>query len=275
MKNIYATDRLLGEYLLFHYGDPAEILPWESGPRAALGFPVRAVTETFERFAPGGRALELGCAVGRSSFELARHCREVVGIDFSRPFIEAARQLQFEGTLDYDRIDEGKLTTRLTARVPTDIDRARVRFETGDAMALRAGLGEFDAVLAANLLCRVSEPRRCLKQFATLVRAGGQLVIATPCTWLEEFTSPKNWLGGMESAGVRVTTLDGLRGALEPAFELRNVVELPFLIREHARKFQWSVSQASVWRRVNPKPIFTPPTVFQSGLASGFPFRSL
>ncbi len=42
--NIYETRRLLDEYLLFHYGQPAEVLPWENGPREALGFPVRSDT---------------------------------------------------------------------------------------------------------------------------------------------------------------------------------------------------------------------------------------
>ena len=32
-------------------------------------------------------------------------------------------------------------------------------------------------------------------------------------------------------------------------FERVRVLDLPFLIREHARKFQWSVAQASVWIR--------------------------
>jgi hypothetical protein len=27
------------------------------------------------------------------------------------------------------------------------------------------------------------------------------------------------------------------------------VKDLPFLIREHARKFQWSVAEATIWRR--------------------------
>ncbi len=249
--NLYETDRLLSEYLLFHYGAPEEVLPWEFGPRSALGFAVRAVSETFEEDQPldEGRALDLGCAVGRSSFELARHCGEVIGIDFSHRFVEAAGGLQRKGALDYDRADEGTLTTRLVARVPSEIDRSRVRFETGDAMALREGLGVFDRVLAANLLCRLSEPRRCLERFAGLVRPGGQLVITTPGTWMDEFTPRDHWLGGVERAGVRVTTLASLREALEPAFELRRTSDLPFLIREHARKFQWSVAQASVWRR--------------------------
>lgn len=251
--NIYETDRLLCEYLLFHYGKPGEVLPWGFGPGNALGFAARAVAETFEPLPPGGRALDLGCAVGRSSFELARHCREVVGIDFSRRFIEAATHLRLHGSLDYERTDEGALKTRLTAHVPPEIERARVRFETGDAMAVGGEsdrLGSFDAVLAANLVCRLSDPARCLAALAGLVRPGGQLVITTPCTWMDDFTPRDHWLGGLERGGVRQTTLAGLRQCLEPAFELRRTSDLPFLIREHARKFQWSVAQASLWRRV-------------------------
>lgn len=37
-----------------------------------------------------GRALDLGCAVGRSTFELAREYGEVVGIDISQTFIDGA-----------------------------------------------------------------------------------------------------------------------------------------------------------------------------------------
>lgn len=41
------------------------------------------------------RALDVGCAVGGSSFELTRHFDQVVGIDFSEMFITAANVLRF------------------------------------------------------------------------------------------------------------------------------------------------------------------------------------
>ena len=94
MSAIYETEKLLAEYLLFHYGADDEILPpeesWPDGMRAALGFPVRTV----RHFATTSvaRALDLGCAVGRSTCEMARNCNEVVGIDFSHAFIRAISQ---------------------------------------------------------------------------------------------------------------------------------------------------------------------------------------
>ena len=249
--NIYETDKLLAEYLLFHYGTPEEVLPQAGGPREALGYPARCVSECVAAaLVPAkARALDLGCAVGRSTFELARHCGEVVGIDFSRRFIAASDVLRRDGALDYLRADEGALTTPCRASVPPEIDRQRVAFEVGDAMDLRAGLGAFDVVLLANLIDRLSEPQRCLAQLPGLVKAGGQLVITSPYTWLEEFTPQANWIGGFERDGCSVTTRAGLEAALAEHFELVAVRDLPFLIREHARKFQWSVAEATTWLR--------------------------
>jgi putative 4-mercaptohistidine N1-methyltranferase len=244
----YESDRLLAEYLLFHYGSAEEVLPYPFGPKEALHYPVRCVTECVARES-GGRALDLGCAVGRATFELARRCDTVLGIDLSRRFIAAAQTLQRHGAIAYERADEGELRTPLSACVPAGIDRARVSFETGDATALRDDLGAFDVVLMANLIDRLREPAKCLARLAALVNPGGELVITSPYTWLEDFTPRENWLGGRTQPQGDLTTLEGLRSALSPAFDLIGTNDLPFLIREHARKFQWSVAQASLWRR--------------------------
>lgn len=79
--------------------------------------------------------------------------------------------------------------------------------------------------------------------------SGGQLIITSPYTWLEEYTPKENWLGGYSAEGQTIDTLDGLKSSLQGSFELVSTQDLPFLIREHARKYQWSVAQASVWRR--------------------------
>ena len=251
MANPYESDRLLGEYLLFHYGRPEEVMPFPFGPAGALDFAVRAVTECIApaRLPDAARALDLGCAVGRSSFELARWCREVVGIDFSRRFVEAAGDLRTAGSLPYERTDEGVSTTCCTARVPAGIDRSRVRFEVGDACDLRPDLGRFDAALLINLVDRLPQPRRCLERLPDLLNPGGQLVIASPYTWLAEYTPMDQWLGGYSRDGQAVRGFDTVRGILEPDFEFVRAVDLPFVIREHARKFQWSVSLAGIWRR--------------------------
>lgn len=241
MPNPYESERLLAEYLLFHYGGADEILPAgaPAGMREALDFALR--TADAFRGPGGGRALDLGCAVGRSSYELSRSCDEVIGIDFSRSFVEAADRLR-RGPLRYQRHDEGHLGSALEARLPAGVFPQRVRFEVGDATDLRADLGSFERVHAANLLCRLPQPRRLLERLPSLVARGGELVLATPCTWLGEFTPPERWPDG--------STLDWLREALSDSFELTEQRDEPFLIRETARKFQWTASQLSRWRRI-------------------------
>lgn len=243
MSAIYETEKLLAEYLLFHFGEDSEILPdgknWPTGMTDALGFPQRTVAHFSETGV--ARGLDLGCAVGRSTFEMAKNCDEVLGIDFSHSFIEAAEKLRRGEGISYNRLEEAGLRTGLIARAPEGIDLSGVHFAQGDAMNLPADLIRFDRVHAANLLCRLPEPNRLLERLPDLVKPGGELVLATPCTWLEDFTPVSNWPEG--------STFEWLKNSLNPEFELIREADEPFLIRETARKFQWTQSLVTVWKR--------------------------
>ncbi|HEX4087021.1 MAG TPA: putative 4-mercaptohistidine N1-methyltransferase [Chthoniobacteraceae bacterium] len=248
---VYESERYLNEYLLFHYGEVEDVLAWDFGPADAVGFAARCVSDCIEigALGPKTRALDLGCAVGRSSFELARYCTEVVGIDFSKSFIQAALEIRRHGQIHFDRPDEGMLSTRCAAKAPPDVDRMRVHFEIGDALKLRATLGDFDVVLGANLLCRLEDPIQLILKFSQLVRPGGQLILVSPYSWNRDFTPLPKWLGGYEREGRKYETFVTIQKFLEPDFDLIRTRDLPFLIREHARKYQWGVSHASVWMR--------------------------
>jgi putative 4-mercaptohistidine N1-methyltranferase len=240
--NFYETSKALSEYLLFHYGKPEPRFP----KHLTLNFPARCVSENIDltRLPRNARGLDLGCAVGRSAFELARHCSEVIAIDNSAAFIAAADRLRERGSLAFDYPVEGEFRKRAVARAPGVAIRRRVSFEEGDAMNLRADIGTFDAVLLANLIDRLPDPRRCLAQLPNLVNKGGQLVIASPYTWLESYTPRGKWLGGIKSG-----TFGALRRILAPHFKLMARRDLYFVIREHARKFQLGISEATTWIR--------------------------
>ena len=223
-----------------------------------------------------GVALDVGCAVGGASFELTRHFRDVVGVDLSASFIAAAKVLKERGSLTYKSLAEGSTYVTREARVHPKIDRARVDFRRGDACALPPSLlggggdpadaqhfqnfGRHDAVLAANLLCRLPDPEAFLRDCARLVRPDGVLVLVSPYSWLEAWTPRHKWLGGAaappggKSGNDEKTnrSFAAIRALLESSaggFDLVDQSDLPFLIKEHDRKFQWGCSHATVWRR--------------------------
>jgi putative 4-mercaptohistidine N1-methyltranferase len=246
MSSIYESPTLVEQYLLFHYGSAEEILPYPCGPIDALNFPVRIVTRFIDRHSGSmGRALDLGCAVGRSSFELSKYFDRVVGIDKSESFIRAAETLRRGGSLEYRRLDEAPHYTGLTATPPPGARPERIAFSAGDALDLPPGIGRFDLVLAANLIDRVSDPALLLEKLTHLLAPSGTLILTSPYTWLEDFTPPEKWLSN--SSGP-TGSLAAIQSILAPALLLLHSEDLPFLIREHARKYQWSAAQASVWR---------------------------
>lgn len=72
------------------------------------------------------RALDVGCAVGRSSFELARDFDEVVGIDYSNAFIQRCQELKMTGQSAYKLKTEGVLGEDKIATVHPDIVRSNL-----------------------------------------------------------------------------------------------------------------------------------------------------
>lgn len=241
----YESQRILAEYLLFHFGAPDEVLPWPGGPVEATDFPRRCAEEgpDFGTLPAQAKVLDLGCAVGRTTFELAARGFRCLGIDYSVAFINAANELCRNGSISTRVPVEGNRFQDFTARRP-DCDVRNVGFEVGDAQQLRPDLGTFDLVVACNLLCRLQDPVKLLRRLPELVRPGGQLFLTTPCTWLEEFTPRQAWL-----CHGHADTLAGIKAMLEPHFQLVRTADMPFLIREHARKFQWSVALSSLWKR--------------------------
>jgi 5-histidylcysteine sulfoxide synthase/putative 4-mercaptohistidine N1-methyltranferase len=241
----YETSEMLNKYLLMHWGSDAEI--FENVPVAQnsmtniVNLPKTCAELVVTHASRFERALDLGCAVGGSSFALARHFKAVVGIDYSHEFINSAAALQKHGVLDYVRKDSGAISKPLQARVDQDVDRSRLYFEQGDACALPLHIKGFDAVLLANVLCRLPDPIACLERMQganALVNPGGVLVMTTPFSWLEQYTPRERWLNGIPAVAEVLTE-----------FELIAQQELPFLIREHQRKFEYIITLASIWRR--------------------------
>jgi putative 4-mercaptohistidine N1-methyltranferase len=245
--NVYETDELLSQYMDFHFGES----------HFGVGnYPARCARICQELMAGRDkvRALDLGCAVGRTAFELGRVFDEVVGVDLSARFVEAAATLQQDGAIDFFRRDEGELGKRVTLRLDElDLTRAarKVSFVTGDACNLAAEHRDYDLIFAGNLIDRLQDPAAFLSGLHNRLSANGTLVISSPYTLLEDFTPRAKWIGGFELNGQPRTVLDGMREVLSDHFEeIQEPQDVTFVIRETRRKFQHTIAELSAWRRI-------------------------
>ncbi|KGM07216.1 hypothetical protein LP43_0825 [Methylophaga thiooxydans] len=242
----YETDSMLSQYAEFHYGDSYFDVP--NFPQTLASLAVEQLGEHKK-----GKALDIGCAVGRASFELAKHFDHVTGVDFSARLINLGVQMAQQGVVRYTITDEGELVhyeERRLDQLGLDKVAEKVEFMQGDACNLKPIYTGYDLILAANLIDRLYKPAQFLKTIHERLNSGGMLLLASPYTWLEAHTEPAQWLGGFKKDGESFTTLDGLKALLEPHFDLvRGPESVPFVIRETSRKFQHTLSEVTVWKR--------------------------
>jgi putative 4-mercaptohistidine N1-methyltranferase len=244
--NIYETDELVSQYCDFQYGD--EHFGVMNFAKACAQKAIGYTKSTQQK-----RALDLGCATGRASFELTQGFDHVDGIDYSQAFIDAAIELQKNGRISYAQNGEGELTNQILVDMTIFGFRdscVKAVFSQGDACNLAPKFKEYDLVMATNLIDRLYEPQLFLNTIHERINPDGFLVLTSPYTWLEEYTQKKFWIGGyVDENGCEVSTLEGLTKLLEANFELVVTEDVPFVIRETARKFQHTISQMSVWKR--------------------------
>ena len=245
----YESDSLAAQYCEAHYGP--EHFGVANFARTCADIALAAMEGR-----PKGDALDLGCAVGRAAFELARGGFErVTGLDFSTRFFRLATRMRDEGYLRYAFPEEWEIVSfHETGLQELGLDsvRERVRFYQADACNIPEKFAGYDLVLAANLIDRLYSPRMFLSTIHSHMNPGGLLVITSPYSWSEEFTKKEEWLGGYREAGEPVWSLDGLQGALAPRFRLLGKpVDVPFVIRETRRKFQHTLAELTVWELVN------------------------
>ncbi|KAL3779907.1 hypothetical protein ACHAWO_004483 [Cyclotella atomus] len=167
------------------------MMPHENAPSHALRFP--------QRNHGNKRALDIGCAVDGSAFELSKSfCIEL--------FIQAAMTVQKENKISFHIPMEGELYKPATAKLPADSTSTdNIHFFVGDAYNM------------------------------------------PPTDQLEEYTPKDKWIGGCTyENGSAVDSKQKLREIMErKGFGLIHDEAVPLVIREHARKYQYIISDAT------------------------------
>ena len=149
--NIYNTDSLISQYCHFGWGE--NVLGVENYPAVCA-----RIALDYMKDKPRRKAFDIGCAVGRSSFELARGFDEVIGVDFSARFIQEAQKLKENSVLRYTMPTEGELENFYEVKLSDfDLEKARqkVSFWQADACNLKPIYQGFDLIFAGNLIDRL------------------------------------------------------------------------------------------------------------------------
>lgn len=257
-KDVYESAASVDQYVALHFGGEQCLRLHDGAPKSALNFPQRCaqillklVEDSASTMGPISRAnaLDVGCAVGGSTFELSKSFSLALGIDKSSSFVAQAKSLRdapSDRAVNASVPVEGKSRRTLAVQLDANVRRARVEFATGDACDLGSvsavkSSGPFSAVLLGNLLCRLPDPEACLRQLPALTKPQSVVLIVSPYTWMEEFTPRSKWL---EPGEERVTAIMNDLG-----FDRVLVEDVPLIIREHERKYQYIVSQALGFRR--------------------------
>jgi 5-histidylcysteine sulfoxide synthase/putative 4-mercaptohistidine N1-methyltranferase len=246
VTDYYTTDSIISQYC--HFG-------WGENRLGVENYPAKCASIALEMMKdkPRKKAFDIGCAIGRSSFELARGFDEVIGVDFSARFIQEAEVLKQNGVLRYTVPTEGELESFHEIKLSNfhlENEAKKVSFWQADACNLKPIFKDFDLILAGNLIDRLYDPKKFLDSLVDRLNDGGMLILTSPYTWQEESTPKEKWIGGYKRDGENVTTLQGLEEILGNDFTLLETRDVPFVIQETARKHQHTIAQMSVWQKI-------------------------
>ncbi|GAA1479307.1 class I SAM-dependent methyltransferase [Nocardioides aestuarii] len=133
------------------------------------------LTVDFDRLGlrPGERVLDLGCGAGRHAFEMYRRGADVIAFDQDADELAGVRDL-FVAMSEAGEVPVG----------------AEADVKEGDALALPFADGEFDRVVAAEILEHVPDDLTAIRELVRVTRPGGTVALTVP-RWFPEAV---NWM---------------------------------------------------------------------------------
>ena len=243
----YNAPGMLSAYLWSHYCDLIR------DPEATEAYSVWSAGFTPTR----GSALDVGCAVGRLSFELAKTHDTVIGLDTSIAFIREARKILTSKRLDFDLIVEGHLSEPRSCRFDDEWDFGGVDFIVADALALPFRQRSFAAAAAINILEKVPDPMKHLTEINRVLREhSAMFLFSDPFSWDETVTPPERWLSGNGNRLYSARGIDTIRrmfsgeyGVFDPPLEVSAAGDVAWKIRKTQNLWEHITSQYLVGRR--------------------------
>ena len=128
------------------------------------------LTVDFDRLGlhPGERVLDMGCGAGRHAFEMYRLGADVIAFDQDPDELAGVREL-FVAMREAGEVPEG-----------ADAD-----VKEGDALSLPFADGEFDRIVAAEVLEHIPADIAAIRELVRVLRPGGTIALTVP-RWFPE-----------------------------------------------------------------------------------------
>lgn len=248
-NNGYNAPVMLSAYMWSHFGDLL------SDTRATDAYKIWS--QSFK--STSGDALDIGCAVGRLTFELSRTHNRVIGIDTSAAFIAKAREIVVQKQIDFDLVVEGNLTEHRHLGLENGWNMENVDFLVADALALPFARHDFAGVAAINILEKVPEPLRHLTEVNRVLREhAAMFLFSDPFSWDPAFSSPELWLGGSNNGSSPYSRrgIDTMRrlfagefNVFDPPFDIAGQGDVSWKIRKTENLWEQITSQFLVGQR--------------------------
>ncbi len=203
------------------------------------------------------RVMEIGCSVGRTSFELAKYFGNVVGYDHSTRFIQIGTLLKQFGLVKYSIVEEGDLHSFHCVDLHDfgyhDIS-SKVEFLQGDASNIDLTKhNNYDVVVFSSGFTRLYSPRKFLQIVHQLVEKDGLFILSTNNDWTESQTNCRSeWIGGHKDdmTGEIVDCNDTISQYLSKYFTLcTEPKDMINLQRKLGRSATVTVSNVTIWKR--------------------------
>ncbi len=243
----YNSQAMLQSYLWSHYSE------FFNGPDA---------TDAYKKWAAGfqpedGWAVDIGCSVGRLSFEMSRTHTRVVGVDTSTAFIREARKIAASRCLDFEMVVEGRIKKRRQSDLDPRFRYDAAEFIVADATALPFASDRFITAASVNILEKVPDPALHLAETdRVLDKHRATFLFSDPFTWDAAVSDPDLWLGGRNSgpfAGRGMDVLsrifEGGHGFFSPKFSIQEKGELLWKIRKTDHLWEYITSQFIIGKR--------------------------
>ena len=143
-----------------------------------------------------GPLLDIGCAVGRGTFALAKEGNTpTLGIDINFSMLRMAHQIKKTKTISYQKRRCG--TIYETVSYPIPLTHANnVDFWAVDACHLPFPSDHIIRCHSSNLIDCVRDPAQHLQELSRVHSHLGYISIVTPFDWSPNATEYANWIGG-------------------------------------------------------------------------------